>query len=198
MAIDLMTMPLSRYWAGAFVTPAMKDCWSNGLKHSIVTHGQPLKECPPGVAFGGLEAEKKCREILPAISKSVGQLATSLGFETWDEASEVEPRFHRVDPSSLEALQAEIATAIDREPTFLQRLLRRPGRASHFVHATIFLPVGLPSFVSTEDALVDSLQEARSELASVPGTAKSAAARVTWQAAIADALLLKLPLIVDM
>ena len=28
MAIDLMVMPLSRYWAGDFITPLMQRAWA--------------------------------------------------------------------------------------------------------------------------------------------------------------------------
>src|ERR1043166_564264 len=94
MAIDFMVMPLSRYLAGDFITPAMALLWERGVPYRMVGP-DGMRELPPNQPFGGPGAAEKRRAL---ISEVVEALAPAFGGELpWDEASDAEPRFERVD-----------------------------------------------------------------------------------------------------
>jgi hypothetical protein len=199
MAIDLMVMPLSRYFTGDFVTPAMQDSWDKGIPYGIVIPGQPVKECPPGVPFGGPDAPQKRLAALPQLADNLRHLPQGIAEHLWDEASATAPRFHRFHPlDSLTALQEEAASALEPKPAILKRLSGKHQRSTHLLHATLYLPVAFPDLFITADIVTGSVYTLRSELEEVSWSPATASALATYRAAIADAIELRLPIHVDM
>src|SRR5213596_535435 len=101
MAIDFMVMPLSRYLAGDFVTPVMQWSWDNGTPYSIIGP-DGARTLPVGVPYGGPDAVEKRRGVLPMLLDDLSAMPIDDG--AWDEASNAEPCFHRVDPGAYGAL----------------------------------------------------------------------------------------------
>ena len=198
MAIDLMIMPLSRYWTGDFVTPAMRECWAQGLPYAIVTPGAPMRHLPPGIPFGGADAPSQRAASLPLLLENLQQLPFNIPARLWDEASSSEPRFHRVDPISLEALQAEAHRHLEKRPSSLGRLFGRASYSSHLLNASLFLPAPFSEVFVTADIPTGSLHTLRTELGSRSWSQPCQAALSSWLGAIRDAFALRLPLIVDM
>jgi hypothetical protein len=116
--------------------------------------------------------------------------------QLWDEASAVEPRFHRVDPASYGALLEE---SEKRQQPGLLGFFKKP-RPSHLT-AQIYFPIAFEEpFITSlifEGWRAGSVQTALRELGESPGTAASQSARETLRAALNDAAELRLPLIVD-
>jgi hypothetical protein len=101
MAIDFMVMPVSRYLAGDFVTPAMAMSWKIGVPYRIVGP-EGTREFPPEQPFGGPDAPARRRSLIQAV---VDAMAPAFGGTLpWNEASEAVPRFERVDAGSFQAL----------------------------------------------------------------------------------------------
>jgi hypothetical protein len=110
-------------------------------------------------------------------------LPASVTTQLWDEASPVEPRFHRVDATSYQALLEHAAS----------------GFGLHSA-ATLYLPCPLDTVFemsSPFERTIGSIQGALAELASNGWPPESQAARTTLIAALQDAAALRFPLIVD-
>ena len=195
MAIDFMVMPLSRYVAGDFVTPAMQFSWDQSLSYRIIGP-DGTRELPPNVPFGGTDAAANRERAVPLVLEDLRGIFSS-GLP-WDERSAAAPRFHRVDPTSFMALLAHEEART--KPSLLTKIFRpRRDRLPH-LFGTLFVPGELPEaieIVSPISAIVASVAIARSSLdRSFPEAAESA--RETFRAALQDASDLGLPMIVDM
>jgi hypothetical protein len=193
MAIDLMVMPMSRYISGDFVTPAMRFAWANGVPYAILGP-EGRRELPPGLPFGGTEAPLRRAQIVEMVLQDLRALPAEISRDVWDEHSEAEPCFHRVDPSSYEALLAHFAPRAER--SFLG--LRKRATLSHCASPLLLpcdfeTPVALVTpFVRTAGAASQALRELES-----PCPPEAEAAAQTLRDALADALRLRLPIIVD-
>ncbi|MCY0997415.1 hypothetical protein OWM54_09735 [Myxococcus sp. MISCRS1] len=135
MAIDFMVLPLSRYIVGDFITPAMRSAWASGVPYSIIGP-EGARPLPEGLPFGGPDAPVRRARVIDMLVEDLRQLPVSTPDPLWDERSEAEPRFHRVDPASYEALLEEA-----RRPgkSFLGFRKRGEGDRVH-VAAMLFLP----------------------------------------------------------
>jgi hypothetical protein len=193
MAIDLMVMPMSRYISGDFVTPAMQFAWANGVPYAIIG-AEGKRELPPGLPFGGAEAPLRRAQIAEMVLEDLRALPAEISRDVWDEHSAAEPCFHRVDVSSYEALLAHFAPRSER--TFLG--LRKRTMLSHCASPLLMpcdfkTPVALVTpFERTAGAASQALRELES-----PCPPEARAAAQTLRDALADALRLRLPIIVD-
>lgn len=192
MAVDLMVLPLSRYWAGDFITPAMREAWRMGTPYAIVRPHQPLQQLPPDVPFGGPGAPAERRRLLEV----VGDVQRQLGI-AWDDGSDAEPEFYRVDPIPWSEFSG-FALKLDRKPGLFARLAGRKPVFAHLAHATILLPGRLPELVAGDGFVIGSLSQAQTELASTPWPSGAIGAASAFKQAAAAARRLRLPLIVDM
>lgn len=196
MAIDFMVMPLSRYVAGDFVTPAMQFCWDQQLPYRIVGP-DGVRELPPNVPFGGTDAAAKRERFVPMVLDDLRSAFTNV---QWDERSSSVPRFHRVDPTSFQALLAHAESRA--KPSLFGKLFKRaPADRDRLAHllGTLFVPGELAQVVEIESPLkatVGSVAIALAEL-SHPVPADAEPARETLRAALQDASELHLPMIVD-
>ena len=180
MAIDFLVMPLSRYLAGDFVTPSMRDSWTTGVPYFVFGPGE-RREFPPDVPYGGPTASSERERFLPMVLDDLRAAPQQVLAQLWDEASNVEPRFHRVDPTSYAALVGD-------------------GEPSSHLAAQVFLPcdftVPFRLDVPVMGALVGSARGALAELEHATEAAGEAAS--TLRAALDDGLRLRLPVIVDL
>ena len=143
MAVDFMVMPLSRYISGDFITPQMQFAWSQGIPYAILGP-DGRRECPAGVPFGGPDAPARRQQIVAMLLDDLRGLSPAVAARLWDEGTAVEPRFHRVDPGSYEALLAEAKQIGASEVKFFLGLFKRrgspsPGPGAH-VGTTLLLP----------------------------------------------------------
>ncbi|QDU83090.1 hypothetical protein Pla163_01860 [Planctomycetes bacterium Pla163] len=197
MAIDLMIMPLSRYFSGDYITPAMRQAWSVGASYKILT-SEGARECPPDVPLGGLDATSKRHAALPELIESLRLLPFGIPDSLWDEASDVEPCFYRLELSSLEMLLEEAAEALVAKPSFLGRLVGKKAAPSHFLSAEMFLPVPFSEHFALGNTLTGSVHTAKRELESHTWSSGARPAYEHWIAALEDAIALNQPLVVDM
>jgi len=194
MAIDFMVMPMSRYITGDFVTPTMRFAWSQGLPYTIVTH-DGTHEVPLGSPFGGTDAPTRRARVIEMVLEDLRALPREIATQLWDEHSVVEPRFHRVDTASYEALLAHFARKAT--PSFWG--LRKAVGASHCT-STLLLPCEFKqpiAMVTPFERTAGAVNGAFEELASGKYPHEAASAAETLRAALADSLELKLPIIVD-
>ena len=188
MAIDFMIMPFSRYVVGDYVTPVMRHAWEQGLSYGIVTP-EGTRQLPKDVPFGGPDAPMLRQGALPMLAEDLAAHRLPL----WDEASNAEPRFHRVDPASCGVL-LETAPA----QTSFFGLFKRS--APTHLTAGVFLPCDFEKpfdMTSPLEQPVGSLPRALAELNSRKWPDAAQSAVVTLRDALNDAAALKLPMIVD-
>ena len=181
MAIDFMVLPISRYISGDYITPMMRAAWQQGLAYAIIGP-EGRRECPPNEPIGGADAPARRAALQSMLHEDLTALPPAVAAHLWDEASAAEPRFHRVDPASYQAL-LEAAAA----------------QAPHAT-ATLFVPCPLEqafTMSSPFDRVTGSVQAALFELRSLPWPAEADSARTTLTDALNDALALRLPMIVD-
>lgn len=194
MAIDFMVMPLSRYIAGDFISPAMRVAWDAGLPYSLFgPHG--TRQIPKDTPFGGPDAAARREAIMEML---LGDLRALPAIENalWDERSAAEPAFHRVDPGSYAALLEEAAQPHKRGVFGIF------GSVPSAVHlgTTLLLPCDLAATIEMSSPFVrqvGSTSRALNELSSRTWSAKAASAADTLRAALQDAARLGLPMIVD-
>ncbi len=182
MAIDFMVMPMSRYISGDFVTPVMRFAWAQDVPYAIVEPGGK-RELPPGVPFGGPDSALRRAQFVEMVLEDLRTLPPEVSNNLWDERSDAEPCFHRVDPASYEALL-----------TYFARV-----SASHCT-ATLFLPCDFEepvALVSPFERTAGAAGRALQELASSTCPPEAASAIEMLREALTDSLRLRLPLIVD-
>jgi hypothetical protein len=194
MAIDFMVMPLSRYIAGDFVSPAMRFAWDMGLPYTIFGPSGE-RQIPQGVPFGGPDASARREAIVEMV---LGDLRALPAIENslWDERSAAEPAFHRVDPTSYGALLEEAARPHKRGPF---GIFGSAPAATH-LGTMLLVPCDVAAtFAMTSPFMwqVGSTPRALRELSSKTWSAKAASAADTLRAALEDAVRLGLPMIVD-
>ncbi len=183
MAIDFFVMPFSRYVAGDYVTPAMRFAWQQGVPYAIFGPGG-TRELPRDLPFGGVDAAARRHSILSMIDEDLRALPAPIADSLWDERTDVEPRFHRVDPASYAALLDEA---------------RRNGQRSH-ASAEMFLPCEFEQplrMASPFERVAGSAPRAIRELAAPTWSKETNSARDTLLAALEDARTLRLPMFVD-
>ncbi|WP_394833954.1 hypothetical protein LVJ94_46360 [Pendulispora rubella] len=191
-----MTMPLSRYISGDFVTPTMTFVWNQGIPYVMVGPQGP-RELPKGIPFGGPDAPRHRHAMLPMLLDDLGMLPPPIATNLWDESSAADPTFHRVDPKSYDSLAAEAAA----EPTrSIFRFLKPKALTARHLRATLFFPVEFEEPFDMPvifERTAGSAGAALRELESCTWTEKSSSARQTLHDALSDALRLRLPMIVD-
>jgi hypothetical protein len=196
MAIDFYVMPFSRYLSGDFITPTMRFAWEQGVPYAIVGP-DGTRVLPQDQPFGGEKARERRDAVLPLLDHDLTSLP--VGHQLWNERSEVEPRFHRVDAESYAALLEEMNGRRGR-PSFLGFLGRAQPVTPHAT-ATIFLPCAFdtPFPMSTPvEGVTGSIDVAIRELSSITPSDRAGSARDTLLDALRDANELNLPMIVDM
>lgn len=197
MAIDFITMPLSRYLSGDFVTPAMAFAWQQGVPYSVFGPGG-RREIPKETPFGGADAAEKRGRFIPMILDDLKKLPGAVGASSWDEASVAAPTFHRVDPKSYESL-LEVAKTRATRPSFLSFLKRKAAVQAH-VAASVFLPVTFDvpfDMPVVFERVAGSAPVALRELEAAGWPDSTSSARETLLDALRDAVRLQLPMIVD-
>jgi hypothetical protein len=192
VAIDFMIMPLSRYVAGDYVPPAMQLAWDMGLPYTIFGP-EGTKQYPQGVPFGGPEAPARREQIVDAIIAELRALPAPVPTQLWDERSQAEPCFHRVDPTSFGAVLDEAAR---RGRGFLGVF----GRKQSHLLGLLLLPCTFDEPFEMQSPLTvqtGSCTRALQELTSTRWSEACASAVETLREALDDAVRLRLPLIID-
>jgi hypothetical protein len=193
MAIDLMVMPLSRYFSGDYITPMMREMWEQGLPYKIVGP-EGVKACPPGLPMGGEGAAAHRESIQEDLSQDLRALPEPISSKLWDERSEVPPRIHRIDHVSFGKL-LELAPG-------KKGLLGIGGkRPIPELHATLFFPQDFEGVLDLElpmQAQAASAPRLLAKLvaATIPAEAEEASA--VLGEALRDCIELGFPMIVDM
>jgi hypothetical protein len=194
MAIDFMIMPISRYIAGDFVTPNMRLSWEQGVPYCIILP-EGKREFPKDTPFGGPGAPEHRARILDMLAEDLRQLPAPIPNMLWDEKSDVEPRFHRVDPAGYGRLLDEFGKP--RTPFF--GLFSKAVRVTH-VRASLFLPCAFDApfeMSSPMGRLTGSAVRALEELDASKWPQDAAGAASTLRDAMIHAIELKQPMIVD-
>ena len=194
MAIDLLVMPLSRYFSGDYMTPAMRVFWQAGKPYAVIGP-KGRRELAPGQPFGGPDAPSQRAHLLQKLIPDVFQkLAAETTDSPWDDHSDAEPCFHRPSNEGFAALMKE---AVLRSRPGKWPWSRKPA-SSHLARAAIHVPVRFATPLAVADKIIGSLPMLESELTSQEWPDAAADAVERLEAAIADATRLRLPLIVDM
>lgn len=197
MAIDLMIMPLSQYWSGDYITPAMAVCWERGIPYKIVT-AEGVSEFPPGTPFGGADAAKQRKQFIPVAIEYIRRLPFGIGKSPWDEDSATPAAFVRVDPASYGVLLAECEARFSFRPSFFAKLAGKRARRSHVAAGVVLLPVDFDAVFDLDDKAIGSLYRAREELAGVDWPESVEPSLGLVREAVDTAIELRFPMIVDM
>ncbi|HEY6724092.1 MAG TPA: hypothetical protein VI197_08665 [Polyangiaceae bacterium] len=194
MAIDFMVMPMSRYISGDFVSPTMRLAWEQGLPYKLIGP-DGVRELPLGLPFGGEDAPVRRQRIIETVLDDLRAASHKIAAQLWDERSEVEPCFHRVDVASYHALVEYYAA--HPGGSFLG--IRTGPKMSHCT-ASLFLPCDFREPVdmtSPFERTAAATSRALAELSHAKYPAEARSAAETLSAALEDSRKLRLPLIVD-
>jgi hypothetical protein len=194
MAIDLMVMPLSRYWSGDFVSPAMETAWSLGVAYTVLGPSG-ARTIPEGEPFGGPGARAKRASLLAEMPERMREIGVDS--RGWNERNDDAPYFARIDPRSMESMMADAIRNLDVEPGFFDRLRGVAPRRSHLAHAVVLLPHVHDRIETHEGVAIGSLPRVQTELDEVIWSPASDDAVREWRAAVAEATRRRLPLVVD-
>ncbi|UJR86319.1 hypothetical protein [Sandaracinus amylolyticus] len=194
MAIDFVIMPLSRYIAGDFVTPAMELAWSAGVPYAVI-RPDGTTTIPPHTPFGGPDAPARRARFVDMVLEDLRAIP-AIASTPWDERSDAAPAFHRVDASAYAALLEEASSARKRG---LFGLLGTTPPAEHLTTG-LFVPHRVETTFVMESPIkqrVGSVPRALEELAARTWSPLASSAVATLRAALEDAARLRLPMIVD-
>jgi hypothetical protein len=193
MAIDFMVMAMSRYISGDFVTPAMRLAWERGIPYAIIGP-QGKRELPPGLPFGGADAPAYRERIVEMVCDDLRSLPRPISSSLWDERSNKQPRFYRVDAGSYQSLLEFLSS---RQDVSLFGLRKKP-RPSHAA-AALVLPCEFETPVELTTPLERTAGSAKRALQELTGKLPTAAtsAAATLREAIEACLDVRLPMIVD-
>ncbi len=202
MAVDVLVMPLSRYFSGHYITPAMELAWR---EQGVYAYGRPgdIQEIPPGVPLGGLPAAAHANQLRAALASRFAELAQPLGYP-WGERESGPIYFQRLEHDAFLELRWQATVALEKKPRWWNRLLGRKPAACHLAAATVFLPVNFaaPVEISASDDWDEfecgSLPRLIRELSQVSASADVAETTQTLQAAAWMAMEERLPLILDL
>lgn len=192
MAIDLMVMPLTQYWAGDYVTPAMRSVWESGVPYAIVRPGEPMQQLPAGVPFGGRDAASRSRELVEVVRGLQAQLGCR-----WQEEPRTDHWFNRVDSTAFGVLR-QAAEKRDRRPSGLSKLFGAKEAFLHLAHATIFVPCRLEHLSSGDGFIVGSAPVAEAELAAQRWPSEATSAAEAILIGLGESRRRRLPLVIDM
>lgn len=185
MKVELLIMPLSRYWAGEYVTPGMMRA---------IEERRPDLYRPPARRFSKHDSRQPealaaaREERVRLLKRRIPELIRSFPSEsvgTWDEATPEEARFFELERAGFEQVLMDAQDAsFDHMP--------------HLFSASIFLP---PRFLRTfqrEGLSFGSIPVLHSELDKVRWSAAAEEAAESFRGAAGEAIRLNLPLFVDL
>lgn len=182
MAIDFMMMPLSRYIAGDFITPQMRFAWESGVQYTLLSRDGP-RSVPRDTPFGGPTAAAERNRVQAILAEDLAAMPLPIPACLWDERSDVEPRFYRVDAHAWTRLAEDAAKPVP----------------SH-LGATLWLPCDFDAVFNMTSPWARRVGSVGRALAELDGWQWSPAARLaveTLRAALAHAASARLPMIVD-
>jgi len=184
MAIEVLIMPLSRYWAGDYVTPGMQ----RALDPSAPRYKAPARRFSRHDASLPGGPERAAQERTQLLEKRIPQLIRNFPYEAssgWIETSETEPLFFELERAGYEHVLMDGQDAsFDHMP--------------HLLTASIFLP---PRFVRTferEGLQYGSIPVLTGELRKVSWSRDAEQTAALFAHASTEALRLNLPLFVDL
>jgi hypothetical protein len=146
-----------------------------------------IQEYPPGIPVGGQDASAERMRLIPIVENFISQLPNRIVDSMWDESSDIEPIFHRLDTDAFESLMQEASEADKQD-----------GAMVHLVSARIIPPAPFDDAFIANDIAFGSLTVLKSGTAKFAWSARSQVAVSTFRLAIKVAEDFRLPLIVDM
>ncbi len=183
-AVEMLVMPLSRYWAGDYMPLGME----RALKEQT-----PQQYRPPARRFSRFDlrepeaAERARRERELLLEKRIPELIQSFPPDAqrgWNETSSTVRVFELDQAQSEDVLMDAQDASFDHLP--------------HLISASIFLPPRFLRVFELHGLQFGSLPILAGELRKVPWTSRSEAAAERYLATVNEAMELRLPLFVDL
>ena len=123
MAVDLLVMPLSRYWSGSYITPEMRAAWAkNGTCQIARVDGadETLKENTP---IGGEDAYERWARLRDAIPTYLASLPYDVANEDWPESDPQEPFISSIPHPDYGAYLEIARKTLEPSPSLWQRMI---------------------------------------------------------------------------
>lgn len=185
LGIELMIMPLSRYWAGDYITPTMREVYTAGCDFTIIRPGEPAQTLERWSPFGGLNAPQERISLISFVTTLMKRMPRGIPDQLWDEASNFNPWIHKFDRREISRFFYFAIKALKVESS------------SHLATAKLFLPVDFPYVLNWEDFYFGSLHQLQRELESIPVRADTEKVYMIFDEAVRMAISARLPLIYD-
>lgn len=198
VAVELLVMPLSRYWSGDFVSEAMRTAWSLGSPYIAVTPGgQILRR--EGETFGGAGADAVRRDLLKGMQAVFETVpGAEHGRRLWNEDSDASITGSSMTHEAYGALIDIASSVLDAPVPWFKKLMGVQGTISHLAHATYFLPVHFDRPYERGGWRMGSLPQLRRELQTLEVPTSLHEAHQAFVDAAAIAQKQRAPLIVDL
>ena len=163
MAVDLLVTPISRYWSGAYITPAMEKAWaSEGICR--IVHGDEEETLLPGTPIGGPDAHSRWKKNRSAMAAYVTSLPYDIAHEGWNETDEADPYVAAVPHDLFSAFLDFGRKHLEAPPSLWNRMIGNYSTASHVVNGRIFVRTRFEKPFQKADAVFGSLPLLRHEL----------------------------------
>lgn len=198
VAVELLVMPLSRYWSGDFVSDAMRTAWSLGAPYAAITpEGQVVRH--KGETFGGAGSDAVRRDLLKGMQAFFEAVpGADKGGRLWNESSDASIAAGGMTHELYGSLAKFASSALDSTVPWFRRLVGQQGYTSHLAHAMYFLPVQFKGPYERGGWNIGSLPELRRELQELEAPSSMVDAHQAFVQAAATAAKQRLPLIVDL
>ena len=167
MAVDLLVTPISRYWSGAYITPAMEEAWeSEGICR--IAHGEEEEILEPGTPIGGPDAHERWAKNRQAMPAYVATLPYNIASEAWDETNDSSPCVKSVPHDAFGSFLDISRQHLEKPPSLWHRMIGNYSTASHAVNGRIFVRTYFEKPFQKADAIFGSLPVLREELKQIP------------------------------
>lgn len=196
MAVDLIISSLSKYWSGDYITPVMRGAWDIGADYKVMT-SQGVKTISNGTPYGGEGANHKRQELVSFVDQIVEALPFEGSSGAWSEESE-HFGFYRVDPDAFGELAKRANKQFTEKIGLIGRMKGRKGSVSHLGKSLIFIPIEFETPFDLAGKVFASLQGAKKELDAGDWNGIPQEALQPILDAFAEAMSIKLPLVVDL
>ena len=162
MAIDLIVSPLSKYWAGDYITPVMKEAWAIGADYKVFMP-DGSRTLTEGTPYGGEGAKEEREEMVTFVEHIMKALPFEGAAGAWDEKSD---HFgsHRVDPDAFGEFLKRADDQFSERPGFFGRLKGKTATFSHLASGLIFIPLDFDLPFDFNGKVFGSLHAAKREL----------------------------------
>lgn len=164
MSVDVLTLPLSRFFAGAYIPPSFERAWARGDVAEVERTDGSVETFAKGTPIGGAGADDTWKTWQDTMPKYVATLPYDIAQLGWNETFDGDPPAWDIDHVAFGALLDDARRILEKPPSLFKRMIGQFTDASHLVNAHIFVDKAFDKPFQKGAAVFGSLSTLEAEL----------------------------------